>query len=224
MRVSVPLIASSALILFGPCAIADPELPAPLAAAIETEDRPVYAFDLHVIDGETELKGRLDATKPEGARFTLSDAYPETSLTKEDRAIIKTIDEGARGEIFCDQHGDLIGTAVSELSRTEDTITYSFEPQPEDESDEKIFKNLRGEVTVWTENPDVKSIRMYAPKSFKPAMVAKIDAFDMTISCVRGPDGHAVRAAITQAIEGSAMGQSIDQSSTYRVSNIALPD
>lgn len=214
MRPALPLAALLALAL---PAAADPLADALSAAA----EGPLYAYDMIYETGEIRATGSVDPSQPEGSRVIVK--TPAKADWPEDfEEGVAEIDKDADGDIWCSQFAEIIPADAELVSETGSTATYTFQPNadPDDPDDAKFMKHIRGEVTIDTANPAITSFRMYAPKPFKPAMVAKVNTFQMTAKCTRAPDGRTYVEQFNMKVAGSAMMQSFEERMARTISNL----
>ncbi len=219
MRSFILVLAASLLTL--PAAARSPGLPAPLQAALTKTEGPLYAFDLQVKAAGNDAKVRVDPGKPLGQRMT----FITPSRDKLDKGFQKRMDRIERnttGDIWCTAFAEHIPAEVKLLKETETTLIYGFVPLPgeDDKQFANAFKYLKGEVTIAKEKPAILDFKMWAPASFKPMSVAKIDKFDLSASCQRGPDGRTHVRQMTMDLKGSAMMQKLDQLEVQSISNL----
>ncbi|MEO1568090.1 MAG: hypothetical protein AAFR94_02560 [Pseudomonadota bacterium] len=189
--------------------------PAALAAALDApSDGPVYAYEMVYETADIQAEGVVDATRPEGERIIVT--APAKSDWPEGFADgLEDLDRDADGDIWCNSLGVHVPSTVSLVEETPDRAIYSFTPNPEadaDDTDKKVFRNLEATIEVDKANPAILAFSMRAPKSFKPAMVARINTFDMTVSCARAPDGRTYVSDLRVDISGSALGQAFNES------------
>ena len=203
-------------------AVAD-GLPAPLQAALAaTTDGPIYAYEMIYDDGEVRATGEIDATRPEGERVSVSSPAKDT-WSDDFRESIAEMDAEADGDIWCQDIGEHVPETVELVEETAERATYVFRPRPEadaDGTDKKFFRNLVGEITVDKTDPAILAFSMRAPKPFKPAFVAKIEAFELAITCARAPDGRTYVETMSTMIRGSAMGQKFDEGHVQEITRV----
>ncbi|MEO1101112.1 MAG: hypothetical protein AAFW65_04635 [Pseudomonadota bacterium] len=197
--------------------------PAPLAAALAAaSDGPLYAYDMTFEGSGVTERGKVDPTQPEGQRITVDsparEAWPDGF--EED---LKELDADADGDIWCAGLAEHVPEAVTLIEETDRTATYTFVPEPgenADGTDRKVMKKLIGEITVDTINPAILAFSMKAPKPFKPALVAKIETFDMSVQCARAPDGRTYVEEMNMIVEGSALGQSFSERARQAITQL----
>ena len=89
--------------------------------------------------------------------------------------------------------------------------------------EKKMMKKLKGTVTLDKSDGSVLAFNMKLPKPYKPAMVAKINSFEMDATCARAPDGRTFVEAFDFKIAGSAMMQSFDEAVSRRITKLLHP-
>lgn len=198
-------------------------LPGPLRAALDARpDGPAYAYEMTLELEDMVARGIVDATKPEGERIKVLSPAKE-DWPEEFADGLAEMDAAADGDIWCNDFGDNVPDMVDLVEETDKTATYSFEPVPDpdaDSNERKAMKNLVATITVDKLNPAVLAFSMRAPKPFKPAFVAKVNLFDMDITCARAPDGRTYEQAMSFAIEGSALGQSFSERTRREITKL----
>jgi hypothetical protein len=221
----LPLLAAGALsaALAAPFALAQASLPALFASAIaETiaAEAP-YSFETRIESERGVMRYAYDASASGRARVRLLEPA-ESALDRRGRATLERIRREADGDIWC--AGRKLRTARNVTVAREDaaTITYAFQPSPEQAGGERgasIVRHLRGEAVVARESRDVTAIRIRAAAPFH-ASVARVDAFTMNVRCDLAPNGRRYGAETVTHIAGSAFGQAFNERSVQRVSNL----
>ena len=79
---------------------------------------------------------------------------------------------------------------------------------------------VTGTATLDKATGNVLSFELTAPKAFKPAVVAKVDAFSMKVACKAAPDGRSHVDTFALQVSGTAMMKPFSQSETRKVSNL----
>lgn len=197
-------------------ATADPVLEMMRAASAEG---PVYAYDMTFDDGELQAAGRVDPTQPEGARIQVT-SPPEAEWDDDFREGLAAIEKETKGDIWCSEFAQNIPADAKLLAQTPDLASYVFTPNPDvdaDKTEKKVFKKLKGTVTLDKMDGAILSFKMSLPKPFKPMMVAKINTFEMDVQCTRAPDGRTYIEDFSMALEGSAMMQAFDQKMVHQI-------
>ena len=132
------------------------------------------------------------------------------------------MDKQAKGDIWCAEFGKMVPENAELVSEVNGIASYMLTPQcdPGKKDEVKLMKNLTGTIMIDTVNPAIAGFRMTAPKPFKPAMVAKVDTFDLSVSCDRAPDGRTYAKDFKMSVKGSAMMQSFEEHETRRISGL----
>ena len=191
----------------------------------QTKDGPVYAYEMTYSEADIVAVGKVDPSQPEGERIqVLSPA--ESEWTDDFREGLKEFDAEADGDIWCADFAELVPDKVSSLEESDTTVTYAFTPQPEADADgmeRKMMKKLTGKVTLDKTDGSVLAFNMKLPKPYKPAIVAKINAFEMDATCARAPDGRTFVERFDFNIDGSAMMQNFSESVSRQITKILDP-
>lgn len=186
---------------------------------------PLYAYEMEYSDGEVHATGKVDPSQPEGQRITIYS--PDKSEWDDDfRKTVTSIDSEVTGDIFCDDLAAQIPADARRVGETDDTVQFAFTPVPDADSEDmerKIFKKVEASATLSKTDGQVLSFSMSLPKPFKPAMVAKIDTFQLDANCARTPDGRTYLKAMQMDVAGSAMMQSFNQTLTRRITKLLDP-
>lgn len=222
MRRFFTLVALAGAVL-APLAFAQASLPALFASAIAdtiSAETP-YSFDTRIESERGVMRYAFHANATGPARVRLLEPA-ETALDRRGRATFERIQRDADGDIWC--AGRKLRTARNVTVAREDanTITYAFQPSPEQAGGERsagIVRHLRGEAVVSREGRDVTAIRIRSAGPFH-ASVARVDRFTMDVRCDVAPNGRRYGAETVTHIAGSAFGQAFDERSVQRVSNL----
>ncbi|MEM9571952.1 MAG: hypothetical protein AAF996_10815 [Pseudomonadota bacterium] len=190
-----------------------------------SKDGPIYAYEMTYSDAEVTANGRIDPSKPEGERIEIfSPAKSEWS--KDFREGVAEMDAETDGDIWCADFAEMVPADAKMTSEDSDTITYAFTPSPEadaDKNEQKMMKKLNGSVTLAKTDGAVLAFNMVLPKPYKPAMVAKINRFEMAATCDRAPDGRTYVEQFDFDIAGSAMMQSFEERVTRNITKLLDP-
>lgn len=211
-------LASSAVLT----AAADPVLDMMRSASIEG---PVYAYEMTYTGEGVVASGKVDPSQPEGQRIQIY-SPSEDDLSKEFKAGLKEMDADADGDIWCTEFAEMVPSNATQTEQDETTVTYAFTPEPGDDADKterKMMKQLNGTVTLSKSDGAVLAYNMVLPKPYKPAMVAKINRFEMAAACNRAPDGRTYIEQFKFDIAGSAMMQSFDETVTRQITKLLDP-
>ena len=120
----------------------------------------------------------------------------------------------------------LAGTAPEATTQDDVSVTYAFTPvagADADKTEQKMMKKLNGTVTLDKTDGAVLAFSMTLPKPYKPAIVAKINRFQMDASCSRAPDGRTYIASFDFDIAGSAMMQDFDETVSRQITKLLDP-
>lgn len=204
-------------------ALAQAALPTLLAAAITqtTQQAVPHAFETTVTNSRGTMRYAYDPNGPAANRVRLLEPA-ESTLDGRGREALQRIRREADGDIWCATTKMRGSTNVRVASEDADSITYSFTPSPAQAGGERaagFVRHLRAEARVLKGTQDVASVRISAPAMFR-ASVARIDRFDMNVRCDVAANGRRYAAETRTRIAGSALGNSFDETSVQRVSNL----
>ncbi|MEM7639962.1 MAG: hypothetical protein AAF269_12980 [Pseudomonadota bacterium] len=219
---SRPLALAAFAFSFSLSAAADPVLEMMRGLS---KDGPIYAYEMSYSDTDVTANGLIDPSKPEGERIEIY-APAESEWSKEFRDGIADMEAETDGDIWCADFAQMVPTDATATSEDDSTVTYAFTPTPEadaDKNEKKMMKQLNGTVTLDKSDGSVLAFNMVLPKPYKPAMVAKINRFEMTASCDRAPDGRTYVEQFSMDIKGSAMMQSFEETVTRRITKLLDP-
>ena len=217
----MPLRAAACLafsaILAAP-ALADPLLARARALGNEGPD---YRFDMTYDDGELALTMKIDQSRPEGERVIAMTPALD-SLQDDSRRKAEILSQRTRGDIWCASFASSIPADARRIAETAATATYAFTPVPPADAGQMAaaYPHLAATATIDKASAQLLELQMNAPRSFKPMPVARIQRFDMTVTCLPGPDGRTHIANTVIDIAGSAMMRSFNQREIRRVANL----
>ncbi len=203
-------------------AAADPVLEMMHAASNEG---PNYAYETSFSWDGIAATGSVDPSAPIGQRLKIL-TPAESDWSDAFRKEIEKMDAETEGDIWCAEFGQMVPQDASLSAQDEATKTFSFTPVPEpdaDRNEQKMMKQLDGTVVLDKTDGAVLAFKMSLPKPYKPAMVAKINAFEMDVSCARSPDGRTFIEQFNFDISGSAMMQSFDESVSRQITKLLAP-
>ena len=190
-----------------------------------SKDGPVYSYEMTYSDSDFTAKGTIDPSQPEGQRIQVTD--PDPSEWSDDfRDGLKEMDAETDGDIWCADFAEMVPDNAALLDESTDQAVYSFTPIPEadaDKDEHKLMKKLDASVTLDKSDGSVLAFNMRLPEPYKPAFVAKINAFEMNASCARAPDGRTFVESFNFAIEGSAMMQNFSESVSREITQLLDP-
>ncbi len=177
---------------------------------------PVYSYQLQYMSPEFRATARVNPSRARGQRITvLSPAKSEWG--KDEKRALADVDKDAGKAFWCHSFAKRIPYQSAKLiSQTDKTATYRFVPLPEpgDADDAKIMRNLVGSVVVHKTKPAILKFGLKAPKSFKPAFIARIKTFVLSASCARTADGRTYVSRFELNVSGSAMMQKFTEKET----------
>lgn len=188
----------------------------PLKRALAaTENGPTYSYDISYVTREMNAAGRIDPSRPVGQRVKVSRPAKST-WTDEFKKAVKEIENNRYKGFWCSEMAKSIPASARLISQTATTATYAFKPlpDPDEKASKKFVKHLIGRVTVDKNNPAILTYSLRAPKSFKPAIFARINKFDLETSCERAPDGRTYVKSSKVVVAGSALGKSFNERTT----------
>ena len=190
-----------------------------------SKEGPIYSYEMTYSDTDVTANGLIDPSKPEGERIEIY-SPDESEWTKDFRKGIADMDAETDGDIWCADFAEMVPTNATATAEDEKTVTYAFTPEPEadaDKNERKMMKQLNGTVMLDKSDGAVLAFNMVLPKPYKPAMVAKINRFEMDASCDRAPDGRTYVEQFRFDIKGSAMMQNFEESVTRRITKLLDP-
>lgn len=190
-----------------------------------SKDGPIYSYEMTYSDADVTANGRIDPSQPEGQRIEIY-TPDESEWSKDFRDGIKDMESETDGDIWCADFAELVPADAETASEDEASVTYAFTPVPEsdaDKTEKKMMKQLNGSITVAKTDGAVLAFNMVLPKPYKPAMVAKINRFEMAASCDRAPDGRTYIEQFNFDISGSAMMQSFDETVSRTITQLLDP-
>lgn len=185
-----------------------------------SKEGPAYLFDMVFDDGSQKLVFKVDQTKPEGERVVA--ISPDiASLESEAAQRAERLKSETEGDIWCSNFTESIPENARRISETASAATYSFTPLPGKDKDMRdVVKHLSGKATLDKATGHILSFEMTAPKPFKPAMVAKVETFNMKVSCKAAPDGRSHIDSFAMSLSGNAMMKAFSQTETRKISNL----
>ena len=190
-----------------------------------SDDGPRYAYETSFAWDGIDATAKVDPSQPVGERIKIL-SPAESEWSKAFRQELEERDESTDGDIWCTEFGQMVPMDASVSDESDTTVTYAFTPVPEpdaDRNEQKMMKQLDGTVMLDKADGAVLAFKMSLPKPYKPAMVAKINAFEMDVTCARSPDGRTFIEKFNFDISGSAMMQSFEESVSRRITNLLGP-
>lgn len=190
-----------------------------------SKEGPIYSYEMSYTGADVSANGVIDPSLPEGERITIY-SPDESEWTKDFREGLEEMESETDGDIWCADFAEMVPVNAELTAQDDESATYAFTPVPTDEADkteQKMMKKLDGTITLDKSDGSVLAFQMALLKPYKPAMVAKIDRFEMTVSCDRAPDGRTYLEEFNFDISGSAMMQSFEESVTRRITKLLDP-
>lgn len=213
---------SAASLGFVSTAVADPLLE---MMGEMSDEGPLYSYETSFAWDSIPATARVDPSQPVGERIKIL-TPAESDWSKAFREELESRDASAEGDIWCTEFGQMVPMDAKITEESETTVTYAFTPVPEpdaDRNEQKMMKQLDGTVILDRTDGAVLAFRMHLPKPYKPAMVAKINAFEMDVACARSPDGRTFIQDFKFDISGSAMMQSFEESVSRQITKLLEP-
>ena len=187
-----------------------------------SSDGPLYAYEMAYDDTSVTAYGQIDPSRPEGERIRVTSPARE-NWSKEFEDNIRDMEAETDGDIWCTSFAEMVPETAELVSSDDAAATYTFVPVPEADADgmeKKMMKKITGIVTLDAEDGAVLDFKMRLPKPYKPAMVAKINVFEMNASCARAPDGRTYVEDFSIEIAGSAMMQSCEENVSRKITKL----
>lgn len=190
-----------------------------------SKEGPIYSYEMSYTDAEVSANGLIDPSKPEGERIKIY-TPDESEWSKDFRDGLVEMEAETDGDIWCSDFAKMVPDNPETASEDASSITYAFTPMPEadaDKTEQKMIKQMNATVTLDKADGSVLAFDMMLPKPYKPAMVAKINHFEMGVSCDRAPDGRTYVEQFNLDISGSAMMQSFEETVSRRITKLLDP-
>ncbi|WP_019961609.1 hypothetical protein [Woodsholea maritima] len=213
------------------------QLPAPLEAAISRTApagvRSVAANVEMATSGE-RIVARVTEYEVGQSEYQLLHPMSEAQLSDVQRELwdeLRTDEEEDKDEdsdtllMSENEMRELIGTRADLVRQDGGLDVYAFRPQSlgDDEDDAAIVAFLHGEIALSGDN--VAWMRLYAPESFKPNFLTRINRFDIHYRYEPVDNFNTVRlAGLTQHVVASAMGQNVDTQIEMAFSDVEYAD
>ena len=191
----------------------------------QSTEGPVYAYEMTYAEADMVVTGTIDPSQPEGQRIQVT-SPAESEWTAEFRDQLEDMEAETKGDIWCADFAELVPATATALDESDAAITYAFTPEPEADADgmeKKMMRKLDGRVTLDKNDGAVLAFNMTLPRPYKPAIVAKINAFEIDVTCARAPDGRTFIESFEFAVAGSAMMKSFDESVSRRITRLLAP-
>ena len=191
----------------------------------QSSEGPIYAYEMEYADTDVKAIGRVDPSQPEGSRIQVISPV-EADWSDDFREGLEEMDSETDGDIWCADFAESVPDNAKLVSDTATTATYAFTPEPEEDADgmeKKLMKKIKGSITLDKDDGSILAFNMNLPKPYKPAMVAKINTFNMDATCDRAPDGRTYVSNFSMAIAGSAMMQQFEENVSRRITKLLHP-
>ena len=190
-----------------------------------SKDGPIYAYEMTYSGEGVVATGKIDPSQPEGQRIVLY--TPEMSeLSEEFQEGVQEMDAESDGDIWCSDFAEMVPDNAEATTEDDVSVTYAFTPVAEadaDKTEQKMMKKMNGTVTLDKTDGSVLAFSMTLPKPYKPAIVAKINRFQMDASCSRAPDGRTYLESFDFDIAGSAMMQDFEETVSRQITKLLDP-
>jgi hypothetical protein len=166
------------------------------------------AFDIeHIFEGET-LRARFTPDAQPSLRLV----SPATlaGLSEQQRTDFDYLVQSVDGVPWC-ANQLLRHVRDVRLAREDDRIAvYTFQPTAESvtgEQTRQVVNHLRGEITIVKAAQDVSQMRLYAPRAFRPTPIARVESYNITITCALAPNGRYYVAEQVRRVRASSFGR-----------------
>ncbi len=199
----------------------------PLLEMMRTHSKegPIYAYEMSYTEAEVTATGRIDPSQPEGQRIEIY--TPERDAWNDDfETGLAEMESEIDGDIWCVDFAENVPGSADLKTETETSATYAFTPKPDADADgmeKKLMKKIKGEVILAKADGAILGFSMTLPKPFKPAMIAKINVFNMSVSCARAPDGRTYVEEFAMTVSGSAMMQKFEETVSRKITALLDP-
>lgn len=190
-----------------------------------SSDGPVYSYEMSYSDADITASGLIDPSQPKGKRIEIY-SPDESEWSNDFRKGIEEMDAETEGDIWCADFAEMVPGNAETVSEDAASVTYAFTPEPEadaDKTEKKMMKQLNGSITLAKADGAILAFNMVLPKPYKPAMVAKINRFEMAATCDRAPDGRTYVEQFNFDISGSAMMQRFEETVSRRITKLIDP-
>lgn len=224
LRVALALLCAAAFA--APSAIAQTGgAPLALTQAIAATQaaRVAYAFDIDLTSSRMNWRARFEpGANPQMRLITPS----RDTLEGGARRAFDRFARDTEGVSWCaNQYMGRIAD-VRLISEDETTATYAFQPTREsirNEDSRRYAQHMRGEMTMTKANADITRVRIYAPGGFDPAPLVRLEQMNIVMRCAVAPNGRRYMAESVTEMRGSAFGQTFNERSVQRASNLSAP-
>lgn len=178
------------------------------AIAESARQNAAFPFEIeHTFEGET-LRARF--TPDAQPRLRLVSPATLSGLSEQQRTDFDYLVQSVDGVPWC-ANQPLRHVRDIRLAREDDRIAvYTFQPTAESvtgEQTRQVVNHLRGEITIVKASQDVSHIRLYAPRPFRPAPIARVESYAITITCALAPNGRYYVAEQVRRVRASSFGR-----------------
>lgn len=189
-------------------------------------DGPIYSYEMNFRpDTDFTITSRVDPSKPEGERINIL-TPAESEWPKKFKENLPDLEANTKGDIWCTEFTQNIPDDITKTSETAVDATFAFTPLPDSDADgmeRKLMKKVEGSVTLDKQDGAILAVSMHLPEPYKPAMVAKVDVFNMDAKCSRAPDGRTYVEKFDLNLSGSAMMQDFSQRMSREITALLEP-
>jgi len=214
-RVAIAL----AVCAFAASASAQTAIPAALSAAIEATQsaKADYAFEQAIEARGRNMRVAFDPDSDPRVRLI---APSQGELDSDGRRLFERIADDLEGLSWCASERLRAIENVRVLREDSETVAYAFQPTAASSRGAmaQLAQHLRGEMVISKAEPDIRSIRVYAPAPFSPLPLTEVAAADARIDCAAAPNGRNYVAMTSIRLSAVAFGQSVDERSVQRTS------
>ena len=221
--------ACTAIFLCTPASFANDALLEAALDAAETrpEDVGRWAFTLSYAGSEGRLTARFDPREPEDERWSVLDV--ETDLSERElKLVLADLAEEVDADLdqLVDEPRQAISGDVRFIEQTDTLARYAFAPTQDflsdgDDDADGMAEHLVAEASITVAEPEIRSVRIFAPKPFKPDWRVKLSALDVTLDFARpAPDAPLFVVSERTHVKGRAIGViRFDETETLTYSN-----
>jgi hypothetical protein len=219
-------------LLAGPAIADDPLTPAPveqaLARSVVDGVRDDWRFTITISSADGDVVGRFDGDAAPAEQWRLvspTDVELSDGQSELWADIIDPSEDDDEGDglFFSVEDIEMQPGSFDLLSEQTGEAIYGFTPELTGDTDEDaaFAENLQGELSIAVDTPHVRQVRIFAPRSFKPHMAVRINAFEIVqeYEIMDGLPAPVLRR-FAQTIEGSAAFQQFQENVEFRFSEI----
>ena len=188
-------------------------------------DGPLYSYEMTLTYDGVDLSAFVDPSAEEGERITVKSPMKE-NWPEDLEDDLARMESNTDGDIWCKEFADVIPEDAVKTGETDTTATYAFTPLPEDDADNmerKVLKKVDAKITLAKDDGAVLAYEANLPKPYKPAMIAKVNALNIDVTCERAPDGRTYVQSFDLSISGSAMMTDFDEKTTRKITKLVEP-